>query len=241
MVCIWIASCADARLAAGGVVHAEDGVVQRGHDAAREQHQRLLQHRGQRQPRAGGERMCFRQRQHQRLARHPQVRQARRREAGRVQHEASVDSPRASASSCTSPVASISSSCTCGCCSRQARSHSGSSEKPTVETKAIRRWPIAPPAAARAPAPAWPGRGPAARAPAAAAPHRPSVSSTLRLLRSNRRTASRRSSWAMACVSGGWVMCRRRAARPKCSSSATATNWRHSRSSTRGSVICRAY
>ena len=42
-------------------------------------------------------------------------------------------------------------------------------------------------------------------------------------------------------VIGGCVMCRRRAARPKCSSSATATNWRHSRSSTRGSLICRAY
>src|SRR5690606_18647529 len=34
------------------------------------------------------------------------------------------------------------------------------------------------------------------------------------------------SSWRICWLSGGWLMCRRRAARPKCSSSATTANAR---------------
>ena len=122
MVCIWIASCATARRAAGRVVEAEDGVVQRGHDAARKDHQRLGQHRGQRQPSAPRQRMPRRQRQHQRLVAPPR---SRARPGGAKPGECSIRpasiSPRARASSCTSPVASTSSSAHLGAAQRGTR------------------------------------------------------------------------------------------------------------------------
>jgi hypothetical protein len=58
---------------------------------------------------------------------------------------------------------------------------------------------------------------------ASAASTRPaSVVRTVRLLRSSSRTPSCSSSRRIACESGGWDMCMRSAARPKCSSSTTA-------------------
>ena len=162
-------------------------------------------------------------------------------------------SPRANASSCTSPVASINSSCTRGCASRNTRTQAGKRSNPTVETKAKRSRPASPSALARAYAGKAPARASRLRASgSSAAPA--GVSCTLRLVRSNSRKPSADSSSAMACVSGGWVMLRRRAARPKCSSSATATNCRQRRNSISGclrgvvsealrmaSFICSAY
>ncbi|VXC62738.1 hypothetical protein MASSI9I_90057 [Massilia sp. 9I] len=57
------------------------------------------------------------------------------------------------------------------------------------------------------------------------------VSATWRRLRRNSGAPSSSSSPAMLCDSGGCVMCRRSAARPKWSSSATVTKWRSWRSS----------
>ncbi len=59
-------------------------------------------------------------------------------------------SPRAKASSCTSPVASTSSSATSGHSTRNSRTQAGSFSKPMVETKAMRTRPTCPAAAARA-------------------------------------------------------------------------------------------
>ncbi len=123
------------------------------------------------------QRMLRRQRQHQRLARDAQALQARRREAGRMQHEAGVDlAAREALRSCTSPVASTSSSATCGYSARKSRTHGGSRPKPTVETNASRSRARLRRPPRRARAPAAPGRAPAARAPPAAAPRRPGVS-----------------------------------------------------------------
>jgi hypothetical protein len=58
-----------------------------------------------------------------------------------MQHEAGVDVAARQRLSCTSPVASISSSCTCGC-ARGTRAPMRQQAKPTVETKAMRRRPI---------------------------------------------------------------------------------------------------
>src|SRR5437867_5655166 len=99
-----------------------------------------------------------------------------------------------------------------------------------LETKARRRRPLRPSAAACT------SRGSSSAAfnsrracSSSAAPA--GVSATERRVRSNSAACSVFSRLRMACVSGGCVMCRRRAARPKCSSSATATNWRRGRSS----------
>ena len=149
-------------------------------------------------------------------------------------------SPRASACNCTSPVASISSNRTPGQCARKARTHCGSRPKPTVETKASRSRPTSPAAAARASAGrVWARSSRSSTCGSRAAPA--GVSCTLRLVRSNSGRPSVRSSPAMAWVSGGCVMCRRCAARPKWSSSANAANCRHKRISMNGSFICHAY
>src|SRR5437867_1825891 len=99
-----------------------------------------------------------------------------------------------------------------------------------LETKARRRRPLRPSAAACT------SRGSSSAAfnsrracSSSAAPA--GVSATERRVRSNSAACSVFARLRMACVSGGCVMCRRRAARPKCSSSATATNWRRGRSS----------
>src|SRR4051794_24081612 len=149
-------------------------------------------------------------------------------------------SPRSSAGSWTSLVASSRSSCTRGCAARNARTQVGSSVKPTVEMKPRRSRPASPSAAARACAGSDWARASNSRACGSSASPT-SVSWTLRLVRSNSRTPSRRSSCAMACVNGGCVMCRRIAARPKCSVSARVTNWRHRRNSIQGWLIRRAY
>jgi hypothetical protein len=61
--------------------------------------------------------------------------------------------------------------------------------------------------------------------------HPASVSLTSRLLRSKRHVLNSRSSCRIATLSGGWAIRRRRAARLKFSSSATATKYRRWRSS----------
>ena len=61
--------------------------------------------------------------------------------------------------------------------------------------------------------------------------HNETVSATLRRVRSTSRTPSSRSSLPSDWESGGCVIARRFAARPKCSSSARATKWRSERSS----------
>jgi hypothetical protein len=73
------------------VIQAQDGVVQRGDDAPRKDHQRLGQHLGQRQRGRAGQRVVVGQGQHQGLARHQRVLQAGGRKAGRMQHEARVN------------------------------------------------------------------------------------------------------------------------------------------------------
>ena len=66
--------------------------------------------------------------------------------------------------------------------------------------------------------------------PALAQQHRAGVGQvTPRRSRSSSSTPSRRSSWRIARDSGGWAIPSRTAARPKCSSSATATKYRSSR------------
>ena len=139
-------------------------------------------------------------------------------------------SPRANASSCTSPVASISSSCTLGCCSRKRRTQRGSRSNPTVDTNASLKRPASPSALARANTGSAAARASRSRTSGSnAAPA--GVSCTLRLVRSKSLMSSATSSCAMACVSGGCVMFSLCAALLKCNSSATARNWRHRRSS----------
>ncbi len=168
---------------------------------------------------------------------------ARRREARAHAARSRRRSRRApKAASCTSPVASRSSSCTLGCAARKLRSHCGSEREADGRDEGQAQ----PPEPRRRPRPAPRAGSAAARAPAAraacgssAAPA--AVSSTLRWVRSNRRTPSPRSSCAMRLGQRRLRHVQRCAARPKCSSSATATNWRHRRSSITGSLICRAY
>ena len=149
-------------------------------------------------------------------------------------------SPRSKAASCTSPVASMRSRATPGEWARKPRTQSGSSSKPTGDTKASRRRPTSPAAAACATAGNRCARASSSRASGSKASPA-GLRATWRRLRSNRRTPSVASSCAMAWVRGGWVMCSRRAARPKCSSSASTTNWRHTRRSMVTSLICQAY
>ena len=192
MVCIWIASCATCGEQAGRVVQGKNRVVHRGQDAPRKHHQRLVQHGRKREhawlaPEDGASGIASTRVP----ARHAPVRQAGRREARRMQQKAGVHfSPCKPVCSCTSPVASISSSATCGHCA--AKRHA-----PSAAADQNPRWTQRPGASARprpprqrARARAAPAPAPAARAPRAAALLRSAVSCTLRLVRSNRRTPS---------------------------------------------------
>ena len=80
---------------------------------------------------------------------------------------------------------------------------------------------------------------PAPAAHVRAEPSPAGVSSTRRVVRTNSTSPSSRSSSRIARESGDCDMCRRSAARPKCSSSATATKYRSCRSSTGTSTRCR--
>ena len=73
------------------VVEGNDGVVQRGRNAARKQHHGLGQHAAQRRRGRACQRMAGRQRQQQRLGRHQGVGQAGRGHAAGQQHQAGVD------------------------------------------------------------------------------------------------------------------------------------------------------
>ena len=81
----------DLRGAAGSVVQRHDGIVQRGHDAARKNHQRLGQHVGQRQALQQRQRVLLGQRHHQRFAGDQQALQAGRDHAGGMQYKTGVD------------------------------------------------------------------------------------------------------------------------------------------------------
>ena len=230
MVCIWIASCATARRAPGCVVHAEDRVVQRGHDAARKDHQRLGRARGPRracvpQPArcCSGSASTSGSRTISRWCRPGGAK------PGRMQHEAGVDVAARQASQLH--VAG-------GLDQLELDLRVRRAERPhpvrqQLEARWSRRRPgavarLSPAAAARACAGRACARASRSRASGSSA-RRPAVSATLRLRAIEQAHAQRASrAAAMACVSGGCVMCRRAAARPKCSSSATATNWRQS-------------
>ena len=169
------------RRAARRVVEAEDRVVQRRHDAAREDHQRLGQHAS---PAAAASRAPA---DAARAAPAPAARARPRRccsPGGAKPGECSIKpasmSPRASASSCTSPVASISSSCHLRMHGAEGPHPGGSCSKPMVETKASRTRPAL---AARGRARLRRQRlrpGQQFAHLAAAAPRRPAVSCTLR-------------------------------------------------------------
>ena len=139
-------------------------------------------------------------------------------------------SPSSKARSCTSVVASRSTTSMPGSMSRKPRSHPGSGPKPTVETKPSRRRPTAPCPTVRAIDDSAAAccsscrTGSTSACPAG-------VSDTCRRVRSKSGTPRRASSCWMASVSGGWVMLSCLAARPKCSTSASTRNWRHTRNS----------
>ena len=176
----------------------------------------------------------LRQRQHHRLQQRSPGGEARRRGAGRVQHEAGVDLVGVEGRQLHVQRRLAQLQRHVGM--RVRESCSASRGSGAVGDAATRR----PAAAAR------PGRRPrpapraAARSAsasrrahrAAAAPRRPGVSATraLRALEQRRRRARAPAAGSPG-VSGGCVMCSRCAARLKCSSSATATNWRSVRSS----------
>jgi hypothetical protein len=145
------------------------------------------------------------------------VLQAGRREAGRVQQEAGIEIAAFQRGQLHVARGLDQLQLHARVLGAEAAHPAGQQAKPTVDTKPRRSRPASPPAAARACAGRACARASRSRAcGSSAAPA--SVSCTLRLVRSNRRTSSRRSSWAIACVSGGCVMCRRAAARPKCRS-----------------------
>ena len=111
----------------------------------------------------------------------------------------------------------------------------GSGPKPTVETKPSRTRPTSPIDAALA----TPGR---AAAMAQQLPHRLNQRRARRRERHaaavalEQRVAEATLELLLARLSGGCVMFRRTAARPKCSVSASVRNWRHKRNSTAGSA-----
>jgi hypothetical protein len=240
MVCIWIASCAMRGSRPAAWYMPEDRVVQRRHDAARKDHQRLLQHAasGRRALLASGCASGMASTSGSRATAGATGPAAR---TGRVQHEAGIDlAPR------EAPAAARRRSPRSAPAAPAAAAHAEGAQPLGQQRKADRRHEGDAQAADGAAGGGTRLRRQRLRARQQLArlrQQRRAGGQSARRCACCARTGARqqRSSWAMACVSGGCVMCRRRAARPKCSSSATATNWRHSRSSTRGSLICRAY
>jgi hypothetical protein len=142
MVCIWLASCATC-----GTAPLQRGTGRRSHRAA------TVRCGAERSPAEGAApdrdqvRPGARPARGGRAAPVPAVRtpradagQAGRREARRMQQKPASISPRAKASACTSPVASIRSSITCGIRSRKPRTHCGNRCNPRwIQMPANRR------------------------------------------------------------------------------------------------------
>ncbi len=225
MVCIWIASWPMRGVSPASRKQPRMASCKAGRDAAREDDQRQVGHRLQRhrpcRAQRGG---VLRRGQHQRFGQHLQVRQQvlhavgqrrdqqadidrvllqRRRAAGRWSLRAARSAP-------------ADTRCGTGAGRAAARCSRRSTRRPATAGPTRRRRRAAPGRAAPALRAAAGARRGSSAAPAG-------VSVTLRLVRAKSGAPSSASSAWMLCDSGGCVMCRRCAARPKCSSSATAT------------------